>query len=249
MEVSGNHNYYVGYNGVLVHNKGNDYSGDGGPAHTKYIYREAKKTISLFCGLPVHKAGDGFAFDDDVSYGTKYRQFFTYDPREVATFDDPFVDDGSERGTLSNWWSGCEPVADILNKLIKDGVFYGYPYNNPVAYAFRKDVPTLVFVFTNEYDNAYTRNFSTVSRGAVYLDQQVVWPCIRDTDKMVYMYNRSNDNKLDNQFDPLDPMCVSSLKNATDSTLEEYLNKITVTDSVGSIGACAWLRDMLNPAQ
>ena len=68
----------------------------------------------------------------------------------------------SEKGCLSNWWAGCEPVGTVLSTLLKDGFFYnikGGLDNSPaVGYLFRgNNIRKLVFVFTNEYDNQIVR--------------------------------------------------------------------------------------------
>ena len=42
-----------------------------------------------------------------------------------------------------------------MSKLLKDGFFCSYPWNEGIGYMFRKNTPKLVFVFTNEYDNSF----------------------------------------------------------------------------------------------
>lgn len=56
-------------------------------------------------------------------------------------------------------WRGCEPTCAILSKLLKNAFFFSYPWNPGIGYMFRKDVPKLVFVFANEYDNSYTETY------------------------------------------------------------------------------------------
>ena len=106
------------------------------------------------------------AIDSWAVWNKKY-DFFTYDPTPngVSTFSNPFVmvnrntndPEKPYTGALSNWWNGCEPVCDVLHSLIEDGYFYSYPGHNGLGYVFRKDVPRLVFVFTNEFDNEWSQ--------------------------------------------------------------------------------------------
>ena len=70
----------------------------------------------------------------------------------MKDFECPYV--SGHKGTISNWWAGVEPVCDILNKFLRRSAFIGYPYYNGVGYLFRKKVPRILFVFTNEFDNS-----------------------------------------------------------------------------------------------
>ena len=58
---------------------------------------------------------------------------------------------------LSNWWAGCEPTCRTLARLLNDGYFFADPWNYAIGHLTRKNVPTLVFVFSNEFDNEYNR--------------------------------------------------------------------------------------------
>jgi hypothetical protein len=82
----------------------------------------------------------------------------------VKTFEWPFYFNSDRRdlykGVLSNWYAGCEPVCNIVSRLLSYNFFYGYPYNDGLGYLFRKNTPRLLFVFTNEYDNQMTRTYS-----------------------------------------------------------------------------------------
>jgi hypothetical protein len=151
----------------------NTYDGDW---HYVYEYsaKTLTKTLDAFCGVPVYYTKDGLKYgqvsgeeyrkysDDPESTGAgdvfnrKY-SLFTYDiSRDKADdYEWPFAD--NENGTLSNWWAGCEPVCDVLDKLIREGYFYARPWNLGQAFMFRKNVPRLVFVFSNEFDNSFSR--------------------------------------------------------------------------------------------
>lgn len=82
---------------------------------------------------------------------------FTYDisKEKADIYEWPFAKNNN--GTLSNWWAGCEPVCDMLDKLIRGGYFYARPWNKGQAFMFRKNVPRLIFVFSNEFDNSFSR--------------------------------------------------------------------------------------------
>ena len=45
----------------------------------------------------------------------------------------------------------------MLDKIIRDGYFYARPWNRGQAFMFRKNVPRLIFVFSNEFDNSFSR--------------------------------------------------------------------------------------------
>ena len=142
--------------------------------------------MNVFCGVPVWKervsggTGDdaynlhfgevsGELFkqysedgDDEDIFNHEY-SFFTYDITKdgVDTFEYPFTTKVSpEKGVLSNWWAGCEPVCDMIRKITQDGFFFGMPWNQALGHLARKDRPLIVFVFTNEFDNAYSRVYT-----------------------------------------------------------------------------------------
>ena len=84
--------------------------------------------------------------------------FFTYNPtsRGVDTFEVPFIQ--SHKGVLCNWFGGCESISEVLATLLDNGFFYGFPWTPAIGYTFRKkEIPKLVFVFTNEFDNELCR--------------------------------------------------------------------------------------------
>ena len=59
---------------------------------------------------------------------------------------------------LSNWYSGSESVSHVLSHLLGEGFFYNYPWTPAIGHAFRgDDVPKLIVVYTNEFDNQVVR--------------------------------------------------------------------------------------------
>lgn len=102
----------------------------------------------------------------------------------ISSFQYPFIDQQDGKGLVSNWNSGSEPVCQILSNVLSEKIFRrkispwdGSPYTfhnekcNPYtnftshsyafAYVFRKNVPKIVFVFSNEYDNQISRTHYT----------------------------------------------------------------------------------------
>ena len=163
---------------------GSESTGGGGSStYTKYVttYVKGSKSMNVFCGVPVWSDENENLHFGDVDpqstcfnkysesgeeniYANKTYDFFTYDITKhgIDTFQWPFTSAGSDgKGTLSNWWAGCEPICDMISKLLDDGFFFGKPWNEGIGHLFRKDVPTLVFVFSNEFDNAMSRNVNT----------------------------------------------------------------------------------------
>lgn len=112
------------------------------------------------------------------------------------------------KGVLTNMWRGCEPVCAITSKLLKDGYFFSYPWNEGVGYMFRKK-PTvkLVFVFANEYDNAYTASYSY--EDGFGFRTKVVIPGIQGKD-VTFVGTEAEEQK-----EPIDPYCVKQLFNKT----------------------------------
>ena len=85
--------------------------------------------------------------------------FFTYNPSydAVAEFQFPFQ--SSEAGFLRNIYAGYEPTCHFLNKFTSDLVYMkNWPHR--FAYAFRKNVPRVLIVFTNEFDNEVERTYT-----------------------------------------------------------------------------------------
>lgn len=49
-----------------------------------------------------------------------------------------------------------------MNTLVEGGYFGYYPWTPPIGYMFRgTDVPKVIFVFTNEFDNHQYRTYSS----------------------------------------------------------------------------------------
>ena len=62
------------------------------------------------------------------------------------------------KGVLSNYYAGCESVSEVLSSLLGDGFFSGFPWSSSIGYSFRGgNIPRLVFVYTNEFDNSLIR--------------------------------------------------------------------------------------------
>jgi hypothetical protein len=96
---------------------------------------------------------DGMESYDWPFYYQQGEMFLAVDGREKSAFN----------GALSTMQTGCEPICDIVSRLLKDGIFYSQYWPMPIGYMFRKNVPKLVFVFTNEYDNQYTTKYGYYS--------------------------------------------------------------------------------------
>lgn len=152
-------------------------SGPGGSY--KYSYHEYEYVDDhafWHSGVPVYKYGPegnedlifGKLLSDSylTANGTRMsdftlrcqHNFFTYNPtsKGVDTFEVPFIQ--SDKGVLCNWFGGCESISEVLATLLDDGFFYGFPWTPAIGYTFRKkEIPKLVFVFTNEFDNELCR--------------------------------------------------------------------------------------------
>lgn len=283
-EVSGNHNYYVGENSILVHNKG-----DSGNWTTVYhtvsyvnttTYWSWSKKLAVHTGVPAWKEvvdashkdePDVIDIDDGLGHVTYYKihfgevsnpsdydwyffndsidtsrvrtethgpwvnpftnkfDFFTNDISKsgVSSYSWPFqynpnakfnsIDlkpEGNDlvqkqktkfSGVLTNMWAGCEPVCAILSKLLKDGFFCSHPWNMGVGYTFRRNVPKLVFVFANEFDNTYTSRYDYYE-GYIFRTPTVV-PGI-STNILTFYINDGIDNTYK---DAIDPYCLKML--------------------------------------
>lgn len=277
IEVDGNHNYCIGKQKVLVHNKG--YDDDDGPTYYPHLYidfhlfQKKAKTAYYYCGVPAWKEssddnaplhfGEIPAAENDVDnksdwgkyldppapnegeeqktpdqYGRELFKgkfdFYTYDITEdgINSFQWPFT--VSNKGVLSNWWAGCEPVCETLSVLLQSGLFYGYPYHNGIGYLFRKNVKKLVFVFSNEFDNSMTR---TYDKKGSHERETVVLP--RADSGKITMVSRSNGLLGSNQ-NPYDPYCVRILYDGNDignvkSKLTEYMKSLGFKESSNDV--------------
>lgn len=148
-------------------------SGDG--SNYKYSYHEYEYVDDhafWHSGVPVYTVGNenelvfgGLKLDNDgLAQNTLdgnlkcFHNFFTYNPTSsgVDTFEVPFMQ--SAKGVLCNWFGGCESISEVLATLLDNGFFYGFPWTPAIGYTFRKkEIPKLVFVFTNEFDNELCR--------------------------------------------------------------------------------------------
>lgn len=160
---------------------------------------------------------------------------FYYTPNELFSSVD-MVKEGdvwkqkqktSFRGVLTNMWAGCEPVCAILSKLLKNGLFCSHPWNIGLGYMFRKNnIPKLVFVFANEFDNSFTAKYNYYN--GYSFQTPLVIPGI---DNASVTFCKVHDIKKDYR-EPLDPYCVRQLKtsdvsgNAVVSAFDKYLNEI-----------------------
>lgn len=161
---------------------------------------------------PFSKAFDFFTNDLSGTGISSYSWPFYYSPTaktqvyrsDTNTMESVFA----YKGVLTNMWRGCEPVCAITSKLLKDGYFFSYPWNEGVGYMFRKK-PTvkLVFVFANEYDNAYTASYSY--EDGFGFSTKVVIPGIQGKDVTF------SGMKAKEQKEPIDQYCVKQLSNKT----------------------------------
>lgn len=173
---------------------------------------------------------------------TKKFDFFTNQPNKqgVPSYDWPFYFDPDAKitvydsdtnntkpvfkynGVLTNMWRGCEPVCAILSKLLKNGVFCSYPWNPGVGYMFRKNVPKLVFVFANEFDNQYTSTYT-------YINGQKIWTTVvvpsAQNDNIIFTTRKSNGSSTQRGIlgtyetkTAIDPYCLKQLHEDTASS-------------------------------
>ena len=141
------------------------------------------------------------------------------DNTSPAKFEWPFYRISSNyKGTLSNMYAGCEPVCNMVAKLIKDGYFYSRPWNDALGYMFRKNVPALVFVFANEYDNAFTFAYDNRTRTI----KNVVGAFgLTKTDKakklVFYSVDTANGQTAwsEGNVNAIDPFCIETLRDAS----------------------------------
>ena len=200
--------------------------------------------MNVFSGVPVWNTG---TIDEPVLYfGDEGKDsFFTYDFTKDGDTDFvwPFTTAlERERGTLSSWWAGCEPVCDMVNKIIGTGVFYSKPWNQALGHVFRKDVPRLVFVFSNEFDNSLSRimliedeewhyeNVEVLALPTIYA--KWVNTDMKVTEKKIYKDSFTCfvniRGELNEQQTPPDPYCMQMTK-VDKLDMEAFLNKINIT--------------------
>lgn len=111
----------------------------------------------------------------------------------------------------------------MVNKLLNGAEFIGYPYHDGLGYLFRKDIPKLVFVFTNEYDNALNRKYSDTGGTAGTRQVAMGFAAEKGTIKVV-----THNSWFGEEYDPPDPYCLQTLRNLNGdfSPVQAFLNKI-----------------------
>jgi len=120
------------------------------------LYHMHVHTGRFVFGTLDESTGEGLKFNDDETSIV----LNNYDPSlGVGAFECPFISyNRTGKGGLSNWFAGCEPTSYILSRLLGGKIFYGFPYLPALGYSFRgAEIPKLVFVFTNEFDNEICR--------------------------------------------------------------------------------------------
>lgn len=125
----------------------------------------------------------------------------------------------------------------MVSKLLRDGFMYSYPYNGGFgAHLFRKDIPKLVFVFSNEFDNSLSRRRSLfrsetwndgITTISFYFDNElfnVVVVPTADGENLTFYCDAGN-STLNNTLMAPDPYCQRILK--TNSTnIDNYIKAV-----------------------
>lgn len=126
----------------------------------------------------------------------------------------------------------------MIRKITQDGFFFGMPWNQALGHLARKDRPLIVFVFTNEFDNAYSRVYTetftrlygtgTYKVNWEYNNLEVVaFPTITDEQTLSFVVNVKS--RLNSTQQPPDPHCVQLFRQGNIGTkFSEYLGKISV---------------------
>ena len=203
------------------------------------VYDEIGQYVFMHCGVPAWVdcdsneietklesnliLGSGTPEETLFGFNSGY-EFFTNDPTEngIYTFDFPFsynqlyvkkpkyaTKSIDYRGTLSNWWSGDEPMFQIVSNMLSSGILTSSycgttKYNSQstphkvsipgIGYMFRPNVPRLIFAFSNEFDNNMTRTYNSRTGGSTETE---------------YVKTLSNyDWEWYDDQHPLDPYCL-----------------------------------------
>lgn len=207
----------TGIQGTTSSGVGGVGGGGGGSIIRMYPYNKNisfSKPFYVFKGVPFHKDDNG---DVKIGDGETSRKLYTYNPYDLDGYEFPFIE--SEKGVLSNTWSGCEPVCTMLSKLLGDGFFYDEPLSCPIGYVFRENARRLVFVFTNEFDNSYWRTQRQIN-------QTVIIP-VRKNENTLTLYRHivsEEGNSNVHLFDPLDAFCFRSTTNI--NNLVDFIDRI-----------------------
>lgn len=121
----------------------------------------------------------------------------------------------------------------MLDKLIRDGYFYARPWNRGQAFMFRKNVPRLIFVFSNEFDNSFSRVAKQYSGVSEYkfkdFDFELVsFPTTMSGNKLAFYVDAGS--KLNSSQQPPDPHSLRLFRDENLKTsVEEYLGSIGLT--------------------
>ena len=192
-----------------------DYVLDHGYFHSGvpvFKYGEEGEEDLIFGKLTSNTYGEALASKMSDKTLSCAHKFFTYDPSAAGkdTFEVPFVQ--SDKGVLVNWYSGSESISEVLAQLLGGGFFYGFPWTPAIGYTFRKqDIPKLIFVFTNEYDNEISRqNESFAATNSI-----VAVPGMKSNTVFLNPTTVGAASILKNgwtkSLTPFDPYCISSL--------------------------------------
>lgn len=199
--------------------------GSSGGGHSpKYLY--TTHTFKYFTKYLNTYSGVRVTEDPENSREIKFagnNHLFTYDITKngIDYFDFPFLCDNAYHkfGCLSGYYSGCEPSCEMVSKLINDGLFFNHPWNDGIGYMFRgDDVPRLIFVFANEYDNSMYRYSASSIKQCLYA------PSVHN--KSILLKKLS----WGNTFTPLDPFCLQMLHDDRES-VKEFLDNCGVDSS------------------
>ena len=122
----------------------------------------------------------------------------------------------------------------MLDKLIRDGYFYARPWNRGQAFMFRKNVPRLIFVFSNEFDNSFSRvaklwaSGSGVGLNSITRDvdfELVSFPTTMSGNKLAFYVDAGS--KLNSSQQPPDPHSLRLFRDGDLKTqVKDYLTEI-----------------------
>ena len=139
-------------------------------------------------------------------------------------------------------WAGCEPVCAIVSKLLKNGYFYSHPWNNGLAYLFRKNVPRLIFVFANECDNQFNMWYDYTNG----FQWQTVSLVPGTNNNITFAVNNKNRRDVNAE----DPFCVGQLGTSNIlGQINDYLSTVEVDESSPANQSVNWLWDQGNLGQ
>lgn len=190
-------------------------------------------------------------YGPDTAGFTAPYDFFQYDPTYdgMPTFQFPFLK--TDRGMLSNWSAGSEPSSQMMSTLLKEAVFGQNPWHYMVGYVFRRNVPRIVFVFSNEYDNQLERDFNTY----VTHEGGEGWSRTTYTQKEYHKgtYKAGGKQVWTDLMVPVDPYCLYYLSNEQNSGnnhfVEDFDSYVVDTNIMGDEeikNAVNWLHTALS---